>query len=168
MSLTLLFDLDDTLLNTNMEAFIPAYFQGLSKHVAGYVSPEAMFPALMGGTRLMMKSEDPAQTLQEVFEAYFYPNLGVSKKDLYPVIEQFYDEIFPSIGNHTSQRPEAVRLIEWVISCGFRVAIATDPLFPRKATHHRLHWAGFNPEQFDLVTTFENFHFTKTFPAYYA
>jgi hypothetical protein len=51
---------------------------------------------------------------------------------------------------------------------GFRVAIATDPLFPRKATHHRLRWAGFEPDQFDLVSTYENFHFSKTHPAYYA
>ena len=30
MPITLLLDLDDTLLNTNMDAFIPAYFQALS------------------------------------------------------------------------------------------------------------------------------------------
>ncbi|HMB21600.1 MAG TPA: DinB family protein, partial [Anaerolineales bacterium] len=33
---------------------------------------------------------------------------------------------------------------------------------------HRLRWAGFEPERFDLVSTFEHFHFTKTHPAYYA
>jgi hypothetical protein len=54
------------------------------------------------------------------------------------------------------------------LSCGYRIAIATDPLFPRKATYHRLRWAGFEPERFDLVSTFEHFHFTKTHPAYYA
>jgi len=34
MTLTLLLDLDDTLLNTNLEAFVPAYFKALSKHMA--------------------------------------------------------------------------------------------------------------------------------------
>ena len=62
----------------------------------------------------------------------------------------------------------SVPLIEWAFSQGYRVAIATDPLFPRKATYHRLRWAGFEPERFELVSTFENFHFTKTHSAYYA
>jgi hypothetical protein len=59
-------------------------------------------------------------------------------------------------------------LIEWALSRGYRIAIATDPLFPRKATYHRLRWAGFDPEQFELVSSFEHFHFTKAHPAYYA
>ena len=168
MSLTLLFDLDDTLLDTNMDAFIPAYFQGLSKHLAGRVAPELMLPALIHGTNLMNESEDPMRTLQEVFEADFYPRLGIPKSELVDVLEDFYDNMFPAIGMHTRQRPDAVPLIEWAFSRGYRIAIATDPLFPRKATYHRLRWAGLDPEQFELVSTFENFHFTKTHPAYYA
>ena len=168
MSLTLLFDLDDTLLDTNMDAFIPAYFQGLSKHLAGRVAPELMLPALVHGMNLMNESEDPMRTLQEVFEADFYPRLGVPKSELVDVLEDFYDNVFPAIGMHTRQRPGAVPLIEWAFSRGYRIAIATDPLFPRKATYHRLRWAGLDPEQFELVSTFENFHFTKTHPAYYA
>lgn len=48
------------------------------------------------------------------------------------------------------------------------MAIATDPFFPKKATFHRLRWAGLEPERFEVVSTFENFHFSKTHPAYYA
>jgi len=168
MSLTLLFDLDDTLLDTNMDMFVPAYFQGLSKHLGDRVSPEIMLRALVHGMNLMNESEDPTRTLQQVFEADFYPMLGIPKSELWDALEDFYDNVFPSIGMHTRQRPDAVPLIEWAFSRGYRVAIATDPLFPRKATYHRLRWAGFEPERFELVSTFENFHFTKTRPAYYA
>jgi hypothetical protein len=31
-----------------------------------------------------------------------------------------------------------------------------------------LRWAGFEPEQFEIVSSFDHFHFTKTHPAYYA
>jgi FMN phosphatase YigB (HAD superfamily) len=124
--------------------------------------------ALIDGMHLMSESEDPTQTLQEIFEADFYTKLGASKLDLYEILEDFYDNIFPTLARHTRQRPEAVSLIEWATSCGYRVAIATDPLFPRKATYHRLRWAGFDPERFELVSTFEQFHFSKTHPAYYA
>ncbi len=168
MPLTLLFDLDDTLLDTNMDMFIPAYFQALSKHLLDHAAPEAMARALVQGMHLMNESDDPSRTLQEVFEADFYPRLGVPKAELSELLEDFYDNVFPSIGSHVRQRPDAAPLIEWALSQGFRVAIATDPLFPRKATLHRIRWAGLDPEKIELISTFENFHFTKTYPAYYA
>ena len=168
MTLTLLLDLDDTLLETNMGAFVPAYFQALSKHLVDYVQPEKMLPALMKGTELMLGSEDPSRTLQEVFESYFYPKLGVPKDQLIHVIEQFYDEVFPSIGVVTRKREGAVDLVDWAFAKGYRVAVATDPLFPRKAVYHRIRWAGLDPERFELVSSFETFHFTKSHPAYFA
>ncbi len=168
MQLTLLLDLDDTLLNTNMDAFIPAYFQALAKHLKGLVQPEIMLPALMSGTQLMLASEDPARTLQDVFESYFYPKLGVPKEQLDKVIEQFYDDVFPTIGHVTKKRDGAVELVDWAFNQGYRVAIATDPLFPRKATYHRIRWAGLEPERFELISSFETFHFSKSHPAYFA
>ena len=168
MSLTLLFDLDDTLLDTNLEAFIPAYFQALASHMSGRVSADVMLRALIHGMGLMNDSEDPTRTLQEVFEADFYPKLGIPKEELLDVFENFYDEVFPKLAKHTTARPAAVPLIEWALSCGFRVAIATDPFFPRKATYHRIRWTGLDPEKLELISTFEHFHFSKTHSAYYA
>src|SRR5215216_2214934 len=168
MSLTLLLDLDDTLLDTNLDAFMPAYFQALSRHMANHTAPNNMLHALMAGVSLMNESEDPTRTLQEIFDADFYPKLGLTRDEMVGLIEDFYDHIFPSLAQHTLQRPEAVPFIEWALTCGYRIAIATDPLFPRKATYHRLRWAGFDPHRFELISTFEHFHFTKTHPAYYA
>ena len=168
MPLTLLLDLDDTLLDTNLEAFVPAYFQALSQHMSAHVPPNAMLRALVNGMHLMNENEDPTRTLQEVFETYFYPTLGISREALSDVIEEFYDNVFPTLGGHTRVRPDAVALIEWALACGFRIAIATDPLMPRKATYHRVRWAGLDPEQLELISTFDHFHFSKTHPAYYA
>lgn len=168
MTLTLLFDLDDTLLDTNTETFIPAYFQALSEHLTPFVSPTLLISSLLASTKLMLASEDPSRTLQEVFEEDFYRRLGVSKTDLAETLEGFYDNVFPHLQSKTKPRPDAAPLIEWAFSQGYRIAIATDPLFPRKATHHRLRWAGFDPAQFEIVSSFETFHFTKTHTAYYA
>lgn len=168
MPLTLLFDLDDTLLDTNLEAFVPAYFQALATHMESRVSADIMLRALVQGLSLMNKSVDPTRTLQEVFEADFYPKLGLPKEGLSDVIEEFYDNVFPTLETYTRRRPAAAPLIEWALSCGFRVAIATDPFFPRKATYHRVRWAGLVPEQLELISTFEHFHFSKTHPAYFA
>ncbi|MDP1716162.1 MAG: DinB family protein [Anaerolineales bacterium] len=168
MTLTLLLDLDDTLLNTNLQVFMPACFQALSKELAPHIAPDLMFRALLSGTRQMNESDDFSRSLQEVFEAEFYPQLNISRSDLEPAIENFYDNIFPSLAGLTSQIPEAKPFVDWALSKGYRIAIATDPLLPRKATYHRLRWAGFDPQQFELISTYENFHFSKTHPAYYA
>lgn len=168
MSLTLLLDLDDTLLDTNLEAFMPAYFQALAEHLANHSAPATMLRALITGMNLMNQSEDPTKTLEEIFDADFYVQLGFSKAELIHIFDEFYEDVFPTLVQHTRQRPAAVPLIDWAYSRGYRIAIATDPLFPRKATYHRLRWAGFEPERFELVSTFEHFHFTKTHPAYYA
>ncbi|HNK63322.1 MAG TPA: DinB family protein [Anaerolineales bacterium] len=168
MPLTLLLDLDDTLLDTNLSAFVPAYFKALAQNLAPHISPDLMSRALLLGTGLMNQSEDFSNTLSEVFYQAFYGQLPVSREELQPAIENFYNNIFPSLRGLTAQKPEAKPFVEWALAQGFRVAIATDPLLPRKATHQRLRWAGFEADQFPLVSTFEEFHFSKTFPAYYA
>jgi len=168
MPLTLLLDLDDTLLDTNLDSFVPAWFQALSDHMATRVPGEKMIRALVEGANAMYENEDPRRTLQEVFDSDFYPKIRIQKDELLDVVEDFYDNIFPTLSKYTNQKPETVPLIEWALSCGFRIAIATDPLFPYKATHHRVRWAGLDPEQFELISAIENFHFTKSHPAYYA
>jgi FMN phosphatase YigB (HAD superfamily) len=168
--LTLLLDLDDTLLDTNMDAFIPAYFQALSSHLARQVRPDVMLPALVAGTRAMVASQDPSRTLRQVFDEKFYPSMGTSRDALTPHIEEFYDQVFPDLGQLTGQRPEAIELVHWAFKQGYRVAIATDPLFPRKATLHRLRFAGLSADDhpFALISSYEDFHFTKSHAAYFA
>ena len=169
MPITLLLDLDDTLLETNMDAFIPAYFKALSAALADKVAPEVMIPAMTGGTKAMMSNLDPALTLQKVFDAHFLPKLGTDRLALQSSIDRFYDEIFPTLGTMTKPIPEAVHLVDWALAQGHRVVIATNPFFPLKAIQHRLRWAGLPPEKypFALVTSYETFHFTKEMVAYY-
>jgi FMN phosphatase YigB (HAD superfamily) len=168
MSLTLLLDLDDTLINTNLDVFVPAYFQALGNQLAARVPPAIMLRALVSGMNMMNTSEDPTRTLEDMFDSSFYPNLGIPKDELAEAIDKFYDMVFPTLAGYTRKIEEAASLIEWALSCGYRVAIATDPLFPRKATYHRVRWAGIDPDRVELISTMEHFHFTKTHPAYFA
>ena len=168
MSLTLLLDLDDTLLDTNMGEFIPAYFQALSRHLARWVGADAMLPALMSGTQLMLDNLDPTRTLQEVFDGHFYPKVAVDQEQLRQAVEDFYDNAFHLLATVTRRREGAVQLVDWALAQGYRVAIATDPLFPRKAVYERIRWSGLDPESFELVSSYETFHFTKTHPEFYA
>ena len=79
---------------------------------------------------LMNESEDPTQTLKEVFDASFYPEIGIPREGLEEVLDDFYDNVFPQLAPLTRKRADAAPLVEWALSQGFRVAIATDPLLP--------------------------------------
>lgn len=50
---------------------------------------------------------------------------------------------------------------------GYPLVLATNPLFPRMATLERVAWAGLDPADFVLITTFENCRFTKPNPGYF-
>lgn len=167
---TLLFDLDGTLLDTNLDAFIPAYFQKLAARLSARVPPDTLIKYLMSGTRAMMSNEDPRLTLNQVFDKNFYPFLGVTREDMRDEIDSFYDNVFPSLSGITRPIRGVVETIEWAFTAGHRVVIATNPLFPRKAIEHRLRWAGLPPEKypFRLISSYEQFHFLKPHPAYFA
>jgi len=170
MSLTLLLDLDDTLLDSNMDQFIPFYFNALSNFLEEFVQPKVMLSALLAGTQFMMASVDPEHTLQEKFDSVFFPKIGISREELQPQLDRFYDDIFPSLAYVTSPRPEAVSFTEWAFGQEYHLAISTNPLFPLKAMHHRMRWAGLPPEKYPFMTVsaYETYHFTKPHPAYFA
>ena len=170
MTFTLLLDLDDTLLDSDMDKFIPVYFHKLGEAMADYVAPEKMLQFLMLGTNAMIENDTPVETLEKVFERKFYPNLEIERDILDPIIADFYEKIFPTLSFLTKVRPEAVDLVEWAFSRGYKVTISTNPLFPKAAVDWRLRWAGLAPEKypFEVISSFEKFHFSKPNPAYFA
>ncbi len=170
MTLTLLLDLDDTLLDSNMDEFIPVYFGALAKAMSKYVEPEKLLKFLMQGTNAMIANDTPEETLEEVFAREFYPNLDEGRDILDPALVSFYEEVFPTLAYLTKPRPEAVELVEWAFAQGYRVAVSTNPLFPRAAIYHRLRWAGLDPDEypFEVISSYEHFHFCKPNPAYFA
>jgi FMN phosphatase YigB (HAD superfamily) len=169
MTLRLLLDLDDTLLNSNIESLIPVYFQKLTGHLARQLPAELLLTELVRGTRTMYASADPLKTLEQIFSDTFYPPLGTTREALAGPIDDFYDNIFPALKPLTSPRPDALAFLEWALAQGFDISVATDPLFPRKAILHRLRWADLDPDQtpFSLVSDFETFHFAKVSKSYY-
>jgi FMN phosphatase YigB (HAD superfamily) len=169
VTLALLLDLDDTLLDTNMQAFAPAYFSALAQALSGLVSSEQMLPALTAGTEAMSRNLDPEKTLRNVFDEKFFPQLGSRRSELQAKIDQFYDTTFPGLGHLTKKRQDAIDFVQWAFEKGFRIAIATNPFFPLKAVQHRLRWADLSPDthRFDLISAYEAFHFTKENLAYF-
>jgi len=168
MTLTILFDLDDTLLDNDIDKFLPAYLRELSGHMDG-VPSSVFIDQLLFATQNMVKKKGPQKFLEEVFDENFYPGLDVTKREWQKPLDEFYKNKFPELKYLTKPRPEAVRAIEYAFNCGHQVIIATNPLFPKIAIQHRLDWANLSSNKFPfaLITSFENFHFSKPNPAYF-
>ena len=170
MTLTLLVDLDDTLLSNDMASFLPAYLQALGGHLEDFAPSEKLIPALINATREMVADKRPDLKLKEVFDTTFFPALEKTSDDFQAAIASFYEDVFPTLQETTQPRPQAVALIEQAFQRGYDVVIATSPLFPLTAIQQRLSWAGLPVEEFSfrLVPSYETFHFSKPNPAYYA
>ena len=56
MTLTLLVDLDDTLLGNKMETFLPAYLGTLGSYLKPFVSPEQMVKTMVKATQCMFEN----------------------------------------------------------------------------------------------------------------
>lgn len=170
MTITLLLDLDDTLLSNDIESFLPAYLQALSKELGQYSKPDRLISKLMSATADMVRNQRPDLTLQQVFDAAFYPALNIDKEAVSDDIDRFYKHVFPGLASLTGSRPEAIQMVDQALARGYRIVVATNPLFPRTAILQRLAWAELPLERypFELVTTYEDMHFAKPNPAYFA
>lgn len=170
MTLTLLLDLDDTLLENDIEAFLPHYLQAFSELVSPHLDAGVFIDALMAGTRQMTCNRRPFCTLKEVFEDEFYSRTAVDRHLFEELAQEFYSQVFPTLKNLTRPMPGARELVESAFDRKYRLSIATNPLFPQTAIDQRLIWAGLPPDQFpfDHISSYEKYHFTKPDPAYYA
>ncbi len=164
-----LFDLDDTLLRSDMEGeFARRYSALLAEYAAPLVPPSRLIAAVIAGVRAIEQSRDlSGPTNEQVFAERFAPALGRPWSELKPFFARFYEERFPELRSCTAPRPEARSVVQFCFDAGYRVVIATNPLFPARAIMHRLEWAGVGDMPFDLVTTYENMHACKPAPEYY-
>ncbi len=163
-----LFDLDGTLLDINVEGFFPDYFARLAAYVAGQMPPEDFTPRLLRSTTRMIENKDASRTNQDVFMAEFFTGLEDRREVLMPLFDRFYVEEFPKLAKHATPVEGARAVVEGVLAGGRQAVIATAPVFPRPAIDERLRWAGLADLPFALVTTYENMHFAKPHPEYYA
>ncbi len=170
MSLTLLLDLDNTLLCNDMDKFVPPYIQGLAHYITPHAPAQKTIPALMAATQQMAQNTQPNRTLKAIFDAHFYPQIGATYEQAQPEIHAFYAERYPTLQQVTQPCAQAVELVEQAFARGYRVVIATNPFFPQDAIYQRLEWANLSPAKypFALVTSYETAHFAKPNPAYYA
>ena len=167
-----LFDLDGTLLEISLDSFFREYFSALGPMVAEALGRgrdvRSGLDAVLEGTQAMSLPH-PGATNREVFNARFHELTGadLDLDEYAQAFEQFYRNVFPSLRGTMGPKEGAREAVEVALDLGLKVAIATNPIFPRSAIEERIRWAGIDDLPVHLVTTYENMHAAKPNPAYF-
>lgn len=164
---TVLFDLDGTLLPMDQEEFVKAYFKLLAVKLAplGY-EPKQLIDSIWQGTAAMIKNNGECLN-EEAFWNCFTQIHGEESRKHEPDFAEFYRTDFQQIKQVCGFAPEASEIIKMLKAMGKRVVLATNPIFPAIATESRMRWAGLEPSDFELYTTYENTGFCKPNLDYY-
>ncbi len=164
---TVLFDLDGTLLPMDQDVFVKDYFGRIAAKLApqGY-EPKLLIDTIWRGTAAMVKN-DGSWINEEAFWEYAVSVYGEKILQDKHFFDEFYEQEFDKVKAVCGYHPAAAEIVHSLKEKGFRVALATNPIFPARATQWRIQWAGLRPEDFELYTTYENSCHSKPNPDYY-
>ena len=170
MITTIMLDLDGTLLHFTQNDFIEAYFYELKKvYVELGLDPRKCVDSVWAGTRMMMRNDGSAPNRQRFWEG-FAEHTGFARETLEQV-EAACDSFYTSSFNNVKavMRPSDIpaRLVRGIASRGYRVILATNPLFPLCAVESRLAWAGLCLSDFIYISHYSNSSFCKPSPGYF-
>ena len=163
-----LFDLDGTLLPMDQDEFLKKYLTLLTIKTAGKGYEPKGFPeSIMKATMDMIKN-DGKRTNEEVFWSSFAKIHGDKVYNDVDYFDEFYENEFDLAREHCGYNPRSSELIKKLKENQIKCILATNPVFPAVATRKRIAWAGLSPEDFDLITTYENIGYCKPNTEYFA
>lgn len=161
MLTTVLFDLDGTLINLDIEFFLKRYVEALAPRFTHLVPAEIFIRELFRWSQAMVENKDPKLTNLEVFWRGFPAAVGMKRAELEPIFDDFYTMDFPRLRPEGARNPAARRLLSTLVEKGYTVVIATNPIFPRQAILERLSWADCADFPYAYITCGEEMHSCK-------
>lgn len=163
---TILFDLDGTLLPLDMDSFTNIYFHEMGKAFIDIIEPKELVKHIWASTSEMVNNLE-YKTNEEVFMEDFKNRVSGSLEVYLERFEKFYDTDFLKVRAAVKTEPLMKKSVDLLKEKGYKVAVATNPLFPLKAIHHRINWAGFNHTDFEYISSYESNHYCKPQLEYY-
>ena len=114
------------------------------------------------------KYNDGRCTNEERFWQTFNELTGGPDKELGAALIEFYSKDFHSVlAGSCTPYPRANDILDCARRNGFRIILATNPLFPAVATHARIRLGGMDPSDFEYITAYENSSHCKPNPDYF-
>jgi FMN phosphatase YigB (HAD superfamily) len=156
-----LFDLDGTLIDVDMDRFVPIYLQRLTRYMSAQVSPKRATRAIHHAVAAMFANTDAGRTLESILLEVLDSELAVSPERYGACLEQFCQNDLEMLRPLVAGHPLAVQLIATSLANGWKVVLATNPIFPRVVIDARVSWGGLEGDAFHHVAAYETAHFCK-------
>ena len=162
-----LFDLDGTLIDVDMDQFIPIYLQRLTQYMSGQVSSARAVKAIQHAVAAMFANTDADRTLESILHEVLESELAVSPARYSECLEQFCRNDLELLRPMVTSHPLSTQLIKSSLAKSWKVVLATNPIFPRVVIDARLEWGELDGDAFHHVTDYETAHFCKPSPGFF-
>lgn len=162
-----LFDLDGTLLQVEMREFVHAYIDGLWAHFPEVPDPADFGRAVKASIRALLASNEGAFSNEQFFLAILGHQLRLDAALCGERLRNYCAGGMAGLESLVRPLAMARSILARCFERGLKVAVATNPVFPRPLVEARLRWAGIADFPFDHVTTFDNSRYCKPHPGYY-
>lgn len=163
----ILFDMDGTLVPMDVKIFTKGYFKFLYAKLAKYGLDPALFGQNMWDGVAAMVQNDGTVTNEERFWDVFEQRTGVDRNIINADCLDFYGNEFQQARQFTQPNPLAAEAVALAREKAPLVILATNPMFPMVGQETRMGWVGLKPQDFDLVTAYEEDRFCKPNPQYF-
>lgn len=157
---TILFDLDGTLLPLDMQKFIEIYFHEMGHMFKDMIDSKLLAKYVWKATEEMVRNIE-YKTNEEVFMNKFSELVGGDIGKYTERFDNFYDTLFHKTREAVQSQTLVSESIAILKEKNYKLVVATNPLFPRKAIHHRIKWAGLDLGDFEYITSYEDNHYCK-------
>lgn len=157
---TILFDLDGTLLPLDMNRFTALYFQEMGAFFQGIIAPDELKRSIWAATKAMVANLEE-RTNEAVFMDCFAKLITGDLALYQEMFQKFYAQRFIKTKDAVAESPAMRQSVSLLKSKGYRLVIATNPIFPYQAIEQRILWAGFQPDEFLYISCYEKNHYCK-------
>jgi FMN phosphatase YigB (HAD superfamily) len=162
----LLLDLDNTLILYDEPSFYVHFFKAV-QHWFDDLLPGDRLRAHLARAMISLKNGAGQKTNRDRFVAGFCENASLSESDFWDRYVKFYEIRYPDLPVNVTTPKGLTDVFHRIRDFNLTVVIATNPVFPLEAVHHRISWAGLDPLDFTLITHLDNMSYVKPQSGYY-
>ncbi len=161
-----LLDLDNTLVLFDEAVYVDRYFDRLAPRFSDLFPDQELRRRVVGATAALLENKG-GDSNRAFFLSRFCSGAGIEPEEAWERFVRFYEEDYPSIRVAAAAAPGLAAVLERLGRSRLKLALASNPVFPKIAQEARMAWAGIAENHFDLFTHIENMSFVKPDTGYY-
>ena len=161
-----LFDLDNTFILFDETRFFSEYMPRLARHFTDLIPVEYFRNRIISSTQALIANDGTAPNLT-VFMHTFTQDLDADLSDIQDRFTHFYETEFDTFRSLVEPVERCADIVMDIQGMGMKIAVASNPVWPRFVQEKRLAWAGLENVRFDWITDIENTSSCKPHLSYY-